>query len=168
MNPYRVLRISRCASDSEIQDAYGRMSEEAFLAIDGTNPDASARYDSICEAFAILSDPARRNEYDEISKQCPDDWNLTESPFDASRDDEENADVIIRDSISRNKPIRRKAIVDIGFGIMCILSGLIISLRTILTDQNTFMICLGTAGLFYGFKQIGDGTKKLREMKNNK
>ncbi len=75
-NHYEVLGVGRRASKNEIRDAYRRCAREVHpdtapgfatgsAATSKTN--ASARIAEISQAWAVLSDPVRRSEYDAAS-----------------------------------------------------------------------------------------------------
>jgi len=62
---YRILGISKSASDDEIRKAYRKL---AIKWHPDKNPDnqaeATEKFKSIAEAYEVLSDPTKRNEYD--------------------------------------------------------------------------------------------------------
>ncbi|MCS7263040.1 MAG: DnaJ domain-containing protein [Aquificaceae bacterium] len=62
---YRILQVERTATKEEIKKAYRRLAREWHPDV---NPDPSAkeRFREINEAYHILSDDARRQEYDRI------------------------------------------------------------------------------------------------------
>jgi len=60
---YRLLGVSRRATDSEIKSAYRRLARRYHPDV-CSSPDANARFARITEAYRILSDPGRRSMYD--------------------------------------------------------------------------------------------------------
>ena len=73
---YEVLGVVKQASKNEIRDAYRRCVREShpdtapgFVAgsAAGAKPNASARMAEISQAWAVLSDPVRRRQYDALS-----------------------------------------------------------------------------------------------------
>ena len=60
---YRVLGVSRRATDSEIKSAYRRLARRYHPDV-CPSPDANARFATITEAYRILIDPSRRTMYD--------------------------------------------------------------------------------------------------------
>jgi hypothetical protein len=61
---YRVLGISRRATESEIRSAYRRLARRYHPDV-CSSPDANARFSSISEAYRILSDQKKRTLYDQ-------------------------------------------------------------------------------------------------------
>jgi hypothetical protein len=60
---YRVLGVSRRASESEIRSAYRRLARRYHPDV-STSPDANARFAQINEAYRILIDPKKKSLYD--------------------------------------------------------------------------------------------------------
>ena len=61
---YDILELSRSASVESVQAAYERLSQAAQSRSAAGDPDASARIVAIREAYATLSDSARKSLYD--------------------------------------------------------------------------------------------------------
>lgn len=62
-NLYTVLGVSRTASSSEIKSAYRRLARRYHPDVN-TSPEASELFSEINEAYRILMDQERRDEYD--------------------------------------------------------------------------------------------------------
>jgi hypothetical protein len=60
---YRVLGVSRRATDHEIKSAYRRLARSYHPDV-SSSPDANSRFVKISEAYRILSDPEKRDLYD--------------------------------------------------------------------------------------------------------
>lgn len=60
---YEVLGVARTADDKAIKDAFRRLALE-YHPDRSKEPDAEARFKEIAEAYAVLSDPRKRAEYD--------------------------------------------------------------------------------------------------------
>jgi hypothetical protein len=60
---YRVLGVSRRATDLEIKSAYRRLARRYHPDV-CPSPDANARFGKITEAYRVLIDPSRRAMYD--------------------------------------------------------------------------------------------------------
>ncbi|MGC3994554.1 MAG: molecular chaperone DnaJ [Propionicimonas sp.] len=62
---YKVLGVSKDAKPEEIKKAFRKLAREYHPDQNKTNADAEAKFKEISEANSILSDPAKRKEYDE-------------------------------------------------------------------------------------------------------
>jgi molecular chaperone DnaJ len=60
---YDVLGVSRDADEREIRDAFRRLALR-YHPDRNKEPDAEERFKEIAEAYAVLSDPAKRRDYD--------------------------------------------------------------------------------------------------------
>jgi molecular chaperone DnaJ len=60
---YEVLGVPRDAKDKQIKDAFRRLALK-YHPDRSNEPDAEERFKEIAEAYAVLSDPAKRAEYD--------------------------------------------------------------------------------------------------------
>lgn len=63
-NHYNVLKVAQNASQEEIRKAYLRLVRENHP---DANPSASQTFQEINEAYRVLSDPAKRASYDELT-----------------------------------------------------------------------------------------------------
>lgn len=61
---YEILGVNKNATQSEIKDAYRRLAFRYHPDRNKDNPEALERMKEINEAYAILSDPNKRREYD--------------------------------------------------------------------------------------------------------
>jgi DnaJ-class molecular chaperone len=61
---YQVLGVDKGASDDDIKKAYRKLARKWHPDANGGDPAAEARFKELNEANEILSDPARRREYD--------------------------------------------------------------------------------------------------------
>jgi curved DNA-binding protein len=62
---YEVLGVPRGASTDEIRGAYRRLARENHPDV-SKDPDASARFSEISEAYEVLRDPDKRAQYDRL------------------------------------------------------------------------------------------------------
>ena len=65
---YAILGIRREATEEEIRKAYRRLALEWHPDRRPGDPRAADRFKEISEAYAVLIDPAKRREYDEVSR----------------------------------------------------------------------------------------------------
>ncbi|MDR7490801.1 MAG: molecular chaperone DnaJ [Armatimonadota bacterium] len=65
---YATLGIRRDASQEEIKQAYRRLAREYHPDVRRDDPQANERFKEINEAYAVLSDPARRAQYDRFGR----------------------------------------------------------------------------------------------------
>jgi DnaJ-class molecular chaperone len=60
---YDLLEVKRDASSRQIRSAYRRLAR-TYHPDHNAAPDAAARFKAVAEAYAVLSDSARRSAYD--------------------------------------------------------------------------------------------------------
>lgn len=65
-DPYRVLGVDTGASRQDIVRAYRRAVHDAHPDTQPTDPRAAARFQELTDAYDLLSDPARRADYDRV------------------------------------------------------------------------------------------------------
>jgi len=61
---YKILGVSRSASADEIKKAYRKLAMKYHPDKNKGNKEAEARFKEISEAYAVLSDPEKRKQYD--------------------------------------------------------------------------------------------------------
>jgi molecular chaperone DnaJ len=64
---YRLLGVSRTATEVEIKKAYRKLAME-YHPDRNSSPDAEAKFKEITEAYEVLRDPERRSAYDRYGK----------------------------------------------------------------------------------------------------
>lgn len=63
---YEVLGVSRSASQDEIRKAYKKLARKYHPDVKPADPDAEAKFSEITEAYDVLSDDAKRKNYDQF------------------------------------------------------------------------------------------------------
>ncbi|HZQ33800.1 MAG TPA: molecular chaperone DnaJ [Mycobacterium sp.] len=65
---YKELGVSSSADQSEIKSAYRKLASELHPDKNPNNPGAAERFKAVSEAYSVLSDEAKRKEYDETRR----------------------------------------------------------------------------------------------------
>ena len=63
---YEVLGVSKTASADEIKSAYRKLAKKYHPDLNKDNPDASAKFKEVNEAYEVLSDETKRSNYDQF------------------------------------------------------------------------------------------------------
>ena len=61
---YEVLGVGKNADDAEIKKAYRALAKKYHPDVNPGNAEAEAKFKEASEAYAILSDPDKRRQYD--------------------------------------------------------------------------------------------------------
>src|SRR5438270_12721957 len=65
---YKELGVSSDASQEEIKRAYRKLARDLHPDANPDNPAAGERFKAVSEAHNVLSDPAKRKDYDETRR----------------------------------------------------------------------------------------------------
>lgn len=84
---YEILGVSADAGDAEIKSAFRRLAREHHPDATGGDADSEHRYKEISEAYAVLSDPRKRQEYDAARLGIGDWRSPWSSPFASTIED---------------------------------------------------------------------------------
>ena len=63
-DPYVTLGVARSASEKDIKSAYRKLAKELHPDRNKDNPKASERFSEVTRAYDLLSDPAKRAQFD--------------------------------------------------------------------------------------------------------
>ena len=65
---YKTLGVSETATPKEITRAYRQLARELHPDANPGDAKAEARFKAVSEAYGVLSDPAKRKQYDEARR----------------------------------------------------------------------------------------------------
>ena len=65
---YEVLGIGEKAAPEEIKKAYRKLAKQHHPDANPDNPQAAERFKEVGEAYAVLSDPEKRKQYDQMRR----------------------------------------------------------------------------------------------------
>jgi len=63
---YKILGVDKSVSDAELKKVYRKLARTHHPDSNPDDPQAEAKFKEISEAYSVLSDPAERQEYDQI------------------------------------------------------------------------------------------------------
>ena len=67
---YDILGVKKTASDTEIKNAYRKLAKKFHPDVNKSNKDAENKFKEISEAYAVLSDKEKREQYDRLGKEA--------------------------------------------------------------------------------------------------
>jgi len=78
---YEVLGVSRDATQQDIKKAYRRLARECHPDVNPGDHEAEERFKEVAEAYAVLSDDAKRARYDRFGHEAPGGFGVDVDPF---------------------------------------------------------------------------------------
>ncbi len=70
LDPYKVLGIEKKADEAAIKSAYRQLARKYHPDLNPNDKAAEDKFKEISEAYDILSDPAKRSEYDQLGREA--------------------------------------------------------------------------------------------------
>jgi len=77
---YKVLEIERTASADDIQKAYKKLARKYHPDLNQNDPSAEGKFKDVGEAYEVLKDPAKRQQYDALGASWKDGQRFTPPP----------------------------------------------------------------------------------------
>jgi molecular chaperone DnaJ len=140
---YEILGVDRRATQEEIKQAYRRLAREQHPDVRRDDPHATERFKEINEAYAVLSDPVKRSQYDRFGTTGPE-----RSPFGESSPFEDLFDMFFGGRVSttvadRQAPERGADLrYELEIGLDEVATGA--ERRIGITRMETCPVCFGT------------------------
>ncbi|MGL4208501.1 MAG: DnaJ domain-containing protein, partial [Candidatus Adiutrix sp.] len=70
LDPYKVLGINKKADAAAVKSAYRKLARKYHPDVNPDNKEAEDKFKEISEAYDILSDPVKKNEYDNLGREA--------------------------------------------------------------------------------------------------
>lgn len=73
---YEILGVARNATAADIKRAYRKLARQYHPDVAGNGPEAEEKFKDLGEAYAVLSDPQKRQRYDTYGSEGPQDFGM--------------------------------------------------------------------------------------------
>ncbi|MDR2142342.1 MAG: J domain-containing protein, partial [Deltaproteobacteria bacterium] len=70
LDPYKTLGVDKTARPEDIKKAYRRLARQYHPDLNPGNKAAESKFKELSEAYDILSDPAKKSEYDNLGREA--------------------------------------------------------------------------------------------------
>src|SRR4030095_1281976 len=67
---YEVLGVSKTATEDEIKKAYRKLAKKHHPDVNKGNKESENKFKELSEAYAVLSDKDKREQYDRLGKEA--------------------------------------------------------------------------------------------------
>jgi hypothetical protein len=157
-NPYQILGINKSASEAEIKSAFRHLAKETHPDLNGGNQQLTERFRTGSEAYAILSDPTKKEEVDYLIREgSQTQGNYSSSVNSDIKATAHNIEHCIHQMYEQVKPAKKQAIHSLWVGLAWLSIGLIISAISYLVANSngggTYFVAYG-AIIFGGIQAV--------------
>lgn len=160
-NPYEVLGVSTNASITEIKSAFRRLAKATHPDINGGDPQLTAQFRDVAEAYAILTDSEKRNYWDTHNQgrasQQQKNYNSSESYYSSVKATAVDIERYIHALYEEVEPYKQAAKKSVAVGMAWLIGGLVVTIGTYMSAVNsgggTYVITWG-AILFGGIQAV--------------
>ena len=67
---YKLLEVDKNADEAELKKAYRKLARKYHPDVNPNDPEAEKKFKEISEAYHVLSDPKKRQQYDQFGDQA--------------------------------------------------------------------------------------------------
>ena len=160
-NPYAVLGVPTNASIAEIKSAFRSLAKATHPDVNGGNQELTAKFRDVAEAYAILSDPEKKNNWDKfyqgrVYQQQAKDNSFT-SYNNSVRATAADIERYIHALYEEVRPYKEAAKKSVTVGMAWLIGGIAVTFGSYLSAVNngggTYVVTWG-AILFGGFQAV--------------
>ncbi|NLA13209.1 MAG: J domain-containing protein [Tissierellia bacterium] len=159
-NPYEVLGVPTNASIAEIKSAFRSLAKATHPDVNGGNPELTAKFRDVAEAYAVLSDPEKKNTWDKYYQ----DRVFQKTKFNSSsfydssvRATAVNIERYIHALYEEVRPYKEAAKKSVAVGMAWLIGGLVVTLGSyssaVKNGGGTYVVAWG-AIVFGGIQAV--------------